>query len=647
MSESVRPSFLRLVHDRDAAGRPTETSGHFEPVQSSLLASGLKTLVVCTTDSLDEHSFVYLISELRPHTALDLRATPRFDFGSLNRRRALALFEGLNVQYRDLGLGMVSDDRAFEAIKAISEDPEFIEPIKGAQGTTIIVFIDPKPDYRNLGLRFVLQFRAATGFDWEVVLNGPSTHFAGQRRTLFISHATEDNEFVLWLQAQLTKQGYEVWSDLTELKGGEVFWDTIEAVIRTRAAKVLVVASRVAMTKPNVLDEISLAVSIERAEQNSGFVIPLRIDDLPFMEFRANIARKNAIDYSRGWSRGLFKLLETLKRDGVQCVHQSGPTELAVWWERRKAARSRIVREPETLISNQYSVDAVPSKLFLLTGSPINDDDMRLDLFGNAPLVPYQGNWLSFLSDRELADTGLKGLTRHTTAATTEVLNGNVSFVSRMAPRERQRLLHWILNRHWEWYLSKKGLSTNEANNRTAVMYFPRGLLPKDQAEFIDVDNALHRRKLVGYSEKRKMYWHLGLSGRFGGDTEFVMKLRVSVVFTEDGLSNAVQGERTNELRRRFCKNWWNDKWRSLQTAAMTWLAGNSKSMIIHEGESGRVVVSSQARTYVVPLGIREERAHSAIDIDLDETDIPENSSDWSDFEDEMEIELGVQHEEP
>ena len=66
-----------------------------------------------------------------------------------------------------------------------------------------------------------------------------------RRDTLLLSHANpEDNEFTLWLALQLASYGYKVWSDLTKLLGGEVFWDKIEDVIRTGAAKVLYVLSR-------------------------------------------------------------------------------------------------------------------------------------------------------------------------------------------------------------------------------------------------------------------------------------------------------------------------------------------------------------------------------------------------------------------
>ena len=61
-----------------------------------------------------------------------------------------------------------------------------------------------------------------------------------ERTVVFVSHVTpQDNDFVLWLCARLASAGYEVWSDVTKLIGGEVFWRDIEDAIRNHTAKFL------------------------------------------------------------------------------------------------------------------------------------------------------------------------------------------------------------------------------------------------------------------------------------------------------------------------------------------------------------------------------------------------------------------------
>src|SRR5215471_1993344 len=88
------------------------------------------------------------------------------------------------------------------------------------------------------------------------------------RDTLLLSHANpEDNEFTLWLALQLASHGYNVWSDLTKLLGGEVFWDNIEEIIRRKAAKVLYVLSRTSNAKDGPLRELHLAQSVAKKER--------------------------------------------------------------------------------------------------------------------------------------------------------------------------------------------------------------------------------------------------------------------------------------------------------------------------------------------------------------------------------------------
>ena len=111
------------------------------------------------------------------------------------------------------------------------------------------------------------------------------------RRTVFISHAhPEDNEFTAWLGTRLIGAGYYVWSDLLRLIGGEPFWRDIGDAIKDHAAVVVLVLSRSSVLKPGVLDEIALAVATARKLQNPKFIIPVRLDDLPFVAARDGLA---------------------------------------------------------------------------------------------------------------------------------------------------------------------------------------------------------------------------------------------------------------------------------------------------------------------------------------------------------------------
>src|SRR5215217_5798185 len=110
------------------------------------------------------------------------------------------------------------------------------------------------------------------------------------RNMLFVSHATpEDNEFARWLALQLAKEGFPTWCDLTKLLGGERFWKEIEGAIRTRSRKFLFVLSRNSNTKDGTLAELSVASAVRRQLHDDRFIIPLRIDDLPFSDINISL----------------------------------------------------------------------------------------------------------------------------------------------------------------------------------------------------------------------------------------------------------------------------------------------------------------------------------------------------------------------
>ena len=170
-----------------------------------------------------------------------------------------------------------------------------------------------------------------------------------KRRLVFISHANpEDNEFASWLGTRLTAAGYEVWADILNLTGGETFWRDVGDVIRKEAAVVIVAVSRASYRKDGVLDEIALAVNTGRQLNKQQFVIPIRLDDLPFSDFPERLIRLNAINFSLNWSNGFSTLLEALENIQVpQSTSDFG--EALASWQRFKLRQSASISDmPES-----------------------------------------------------------------------------------------------------------------------------------------------------------------------------------------------------------------------------------------------------------------------------------------------------------
>jgi hypothetical protein len=192
------------------------------------------------------------------------------------------------------------------------------------------------------------------------------------RNLVFISHANpEDNEFARWIGLQLTREGYTIWSDVTKLIGGESFWQNIEEAIREHTIKFLFVLSKASNCKQGPLDELHLAKTIAKAESLDDFIIPLRVDDLPFNEINVAIHRLNAIDFTRSWSQGLTGVLNKLIKDDVpKNVSQFNPSVVTSWWKAHCAGTGILRDEPEQYLSNWFPVHDLPQTIFVHSLEP-------------------------------------------------------------------------------------------------------------------------------------------------------------------------------------------------------------------------------------------------------------------------------------
>lgn len=78
---------------------------------------------------------------------------------------------------------------------------------------------------------------------------------------VFISHATDDDEFVKGLREALEAQGIGVWVDSRKLRGGDKLEPEVEQAIDS-ARQFLVVLSRNTVNSPWVRKEIKTALEI-------------------------------------------------------------------------------------------------------------------------------------------------------------------------------------------------------------------------------------------------------------------------------------------------------------------------------------------------------------------------------------------------
>ena len=94
---------------------------------------------------------------------------------------------------------------------------------------------------------------------------------------VFVSHASEDKErFVLPFAEQLRARGVDAWLDKWEMLPGDSLVDKIFEEGLKEAAAVLIVLSKVSVTKPWVREELNAAV-VKRIEKGTK-IIPIVLD---------------------------------------------------------------------------------------------------------------------------------------------------------------------------------------------------------------------------------------------------------------------------------------------------------------------------------------------------------------------------------
>ena len=95
-------------------------------------------------------------------------------------------------------------------------------------------------------------------------------HVGAAMSKLFISHSTQDDEFVRNLRAMLADHRQDVWIDSRELRGGDPLWPEIQKAI-DEASAYAVVVNPSALQSDWVSDELEYALKVqERAVRRSS-----------------------------------------------------------------------------------------------------------------------------------------------------------------------------------------------------------------------------------------------------------------------------------------------------------------------------------------------------------------------------------------
>lgn len=458
------------------------------------------------------------------------------------------------------------------------------------------------------------------------------------RDKLFLSHASpEDNEFTRWLALQLAKEGYPVWCDLTQLLGGENFWNDIEQAIRERTVKFLYVLSRTSNRKPGPLKELQVADTVMRYQALSDFIVPLLIDDLPPAEINIWLSSINAVPFNQGWAQGLNILLEKLARDGVSKNPLYTPTLVANWWREQFDANKGLLVQPEEHLSNWFPIKQLPEYIYFhalrRTGTG------KVEVTTQLPYPAFQHNiyLVSFAPAKDF--TGKLGfamsISESSQFSTVDFLEGNIArkYVDRKQARD---FVHRLLRMGWEAEMKVRKLPTYELANKIACIYFTKGMTEGDKISFTGVDSRSTHRNVVGYKTMQKAendspaikrYWHFGIDAKPIVYPVIAYVVRPHVLFSTDGSMIWESKSRLHSARRRQCKDWWNPDWRDRILATLHWLADAQDNITIPLGSDVSISVSAQPIKFSSPVSFTDPADYEPI-LELDDDDDVEEEND-------------------
>lgn len=250
--------------------------------------------------------------------------------------------------------------------------------------------------------------------------------------------------------------------------------------------------------RQGALDELHLARTIAKTHSFHDFIIPARLDDLPFDEINIALHRANAIDFSKSWAEGLAQLMEKLETEKVPKSPETfNRGAVATWWRNNFDGLQMLKEEEEVLCSNWFQFTSYPEAVYIHEAG-------QGAYVGNAMYSYYSigKSIVSFASSEDLQISECTG----TQKISMEAIIGWEDNSSGISTNELRNAITFILKDGIYKTVSRTGLGTHlMANDRKCFYFLPENL----SAKFVNfaVDNVIHgKRSLVGKVKNRT--WH-------------------------------------------------------------------------------------------------------------------------------------------
>ena len=289
-----------------------------------------------------------------------------------------------------------------------------------------------------------------------------------------------------------------------------------------------------------------------------------------------------------------------------------------------------VENAPEPILTNLLPIISLPEAITFFEHQ--EDATKAASVLRNAgfPNVPFYRLVVSF-ADHSKMQAELPPsfeLRVRARAPLLEFLEGRVAEVTAPKKNEARKIATSFIRQHIERHLEMRGLKKYESSSGPSF-YFPSGLIPNDKVPYTAASGRKTNKNVVGRSERNKVNWHLAMKVNVALGPPPLVRFKPYVCFSEDGQIAINDVKKTSAIRRRFCKNWWNQHWRQLQEAFCVFLSdGRQNVEIVLDGDNklilaGRLLELTAARRMPDDLKFVEEPDDPAEpdDDDLDEQD--------------------------
>lgn len=453
------------------------------------------------------------------------------------------------------------------------------------------------------------------------------------RDTIFLSHGNpEDNDFTRWLALQLTKEGYPVWSDLTNLLGGEDIWKNAEEVIRDRTIKFLFVLSKTSNAKTGPLQELQTAVNVARKESLQNFIIPLKIDDLPHTETNIQLNRLTAISFNnKNWATGLKTLLELLEREGLSKNSSFNVSKVSDWWKTNFDSGHWLKNGSEDYVSNWFEIKNHPNSIYFhaIKNPALNPINFEIEF----PFPVYrQDHFLFTFADKKTIQPHIPKPYFINESLEFDLNDFTSGKILKINKTQARNVVTNLLNVGWLRYLQSLELPVYEMSNKRICAYYTKKIIPDGKVKYVNALGKTTTRKIIGGigvnkivvpgKEKTVKFWHFGIGSKPMLYPEFAFCIYPHVLFSDDGLTIWSDKKKLHKARRKFCSRWWNAEWRDRILAFIYSISKNKSCIEIEMGSQNPLLVSLEPIrfksniVYATPAKIKRDKEIAEEDFD-------------------------------